>query len=99
MIGKFNDITSENPLKQIWKFLRFFEDIPSVSETIRRICNIPKEKFKADVKKQARQEWMRAIDENVQIAELTDSLLDMIHRKFPNLILDQMTWVKHYVHL
>lgn len=43
--------------------------------------------------------WMRAIDENVQIAELTDSLLNIIYRKFPNLILDQMTWVKHYVHL
>lgn len=55
MIGEFNDITSENPIKQIWKLLRFFEDIPSVSETIRRIRNIPKEKFKADVKKQARQ--------------------------------------------
>jgi hypothetical protein len=43
--------------------------------------------------------WMRAIDENVQIAELTDSLLNIIYRKFPNLILDQMTWVKHNVHL
>jgi len=43
--------------------------------------------------------WMRAIDENVQIAELIDSLLNIIYRKFPHLILDQMTWVKHYVHL
>lgn len=43
--------------------------------------------------------WMQAIDENVQIAELTDSLLNIIYRKFPNLILNQMTWVKHYVHL
>lgn len=43
--------------------------------------------------------WMRAIDENVQIAELTDSLLNIFYRRFPNLILDQMTWVKHYVHL
>jgi hypothetical protein len=43
--------------------------------------------------------WMRTIDENVQIAELTDSLLNIIYRKFPNLILDQMTWIKHYVHL
>lgn len=43
--------------------------------------------------------WMRAIDENVQIAKLTDSLLNIIYRKFPNLMLDQMTWVKHYVHL
>ena len=43
--------------------------------------------------------WMKAIDENVQIAELTDSLLNIIYRKFPNLILDQMIRVKHYVHL
>lgn len=43
--------------------------------------------------------WMKVIDENVRIAELTDSLLNIIYRKFPNLILDQMTQVKHYVHL
>ena len=43
--------------------------------------------------------WIKAIDENVQIAELTDSLLNIVYRKFPNLILDQMTWTKHYVHL
>lgn len=42
--------------------------------------------------------WMKVIDENVQIAELTDSLLNIIYRKFPNLILDQMTETKHYVH-
>lgn len=43
--------------------------------------------------------WMRTIDENVRISEITDSLLNLIYRKFPNLLLDQMTWVKHYVHL
>jgi hypothetical protein len=43
--------------------------------------------------------WIKSIDGSVQIAELTDSLLNIIYRKFPNLILDQMTWVKHYVHL
>ena len=43
--------------------------------------------------------WIKIIDENVQIAELTDSLLTIVQRKFPNLILDQLTWVKHYVHL
>ncbi|MEW6491794.1 MAG: YaaC family protein [Cyanobacteriota bacterium] len=42
--------------------------------------------------------WMKVIDENVQIAELTDSLLNIVYRKFPNLILDQMTETKHYVH-
>ena len=43
--------------------------------------------------------WMTAIDENVQIAELIDSLLSIVARKFPNLILDQMTEVKHHVHI
>ncbi len=43
--------------------------------------------------------WIKVIDENVQIAELTDSLLNIIYRKLPDLILDQMTWTKHYVHL
>ena len=43
--------------------------------------------------------WMKVIDENVQVAELTDSLLNIIYRKFPNLILDQMTRKQHYVHL
>ena len=42
--------------------------------------------------------WIKVIDENVQVAELTDSLLNIIYRKFPNLILDQMTETKHYVH-
>ncbi len=43
--------------------------------------------------------WIKTIDENVQIAEFTDSLLNVIYRKFPNLILDQMRRVKHYVHI
>lgn len=42
--------------------------------------------------------WIKVIDENVQIAEITDSLLNIIYRKFPSLILDQMTETKHYVH-
>lgn len=43
--------------------------------------------------------WIKAIDENVRIRELTDSLLNVIYRKFPNLILDQLRLRKHYVHL
>jgi hypothetical protein len=43
--------------------------------------------------------WMKAIDMNVQIAELTDSFLNLAYRKFPNLILNQMTSTKHFVHL
>ena len=42
--------------------------------------------------------WIRAIDESVQISELIDSVLNVIHRKFPNLILDQMTLTKHHIH-
>jgi|GEM_PF-1360361 len=43
--------------------------------------------------------WMKAIDTNVQVAEFTNSLLNIGYRKFPNLILDQMTHTKHYIHL
>lgn len=42
--------------------------------------------------------WMKAIDENIKIAELIDSILNIIYRKFPNLILNQMTLTKYYVH-
>jgi hypothetical protein len=44
-------------------------------------------------------QWMRTIDTQVETAELIDSLLNLVARKFPNLLLDQMTGVKHYVHL
>jgi len=43
--------------------------------------------------------WMRLIDQDVQAAEAIDSLLNIIVRKFPNLILDQMTEVKHHIHI
>lgn len=43
--------------------------------------------------------WMKAIDSNVQISETTNSLLNIAYRKFPNLILDQMTRILHYIHL
>ena len=43
--------------------------------------------------------WMHAIDKNIRLAELIDSLLNIIHRKFPNMILNQMTSVKHYIHI
>ncbi|MBD2571055.1 hypothetical protein H6G59_24805 [Anabaena lutea FACHB-196] len=42
--------------------------------------------------------WMEIVEENVLVSEFTDSLLNIIYRKFPNLILDQMTLTKHYVH-
>jgi hypothetical protein len=42
--------------------------------------------------------WVRIIDNNIPIAEITDSLLNIIYRKFPNLILDLMTGTKHYIH-
>jgi hypothetical protein len=43
--------------------------------------------------------WMKAITEDIQIAELTDSFLNIVYRKFPNLILDQMTLTKHHIHV
>ena len=42
--------------------------------------------------------WMAAIDHDVRIAEFVDSLLNIAFRKFPNLMLDQLTGVKHSVH-
>lgn len=42
--------------------------------------------------------WIKAIDSNVQITEICDSLLNILVRKFPNLILDQMTQYKHHFH-
>ena len=39
--------------------------------------------------------WMKMINENVNFNEFTDSLMQIVERKFPNLILDQMTRVKH----
>ncbi len=42
--------------------------------------------------------WMTITDSRVEIAEVTNTLLSVVQRKFPNLILDQMTGVKHYIH-
>jgi len=43
--------------------------------------------------------WMKAIDKSVQIGELVDTFLNAAYRKFPNLMLDQMTEIKHFIHL
>jgi hypothetical protein len=43
--------------------------------------------------------WMKTIDQNVQIVEVVDTFLNIVYRKFPNLILDQMTGTKHVIHL
>lgn len=42
--------------------------------------------------------WIRTIDKNILIAELIDLILNIVHRKFPNLILDQMTNTKYFIH-
>ena len=42
--------------------------------------------------------WMRCTQENIMLAEIVDSLLNIIYRKFPNMILDQMTGIKHFIH-
>jgi uncharacterized protein (DUF433 family) len=43
--------------------------------------------------------WMRNIDGNVRFAELMNVFLNTAYRKFPNLILDQLTLTKHNVHI
>jgi hypothetical protein len=42
--------------------------------------------------------WMKTIDQSVRIAETVDLLLNIAYRKFPVLILDQLTWAKHFIH-
>jgi len=41
--------------------------------------------------------WMRNLDKNVIMAELTNELLNSVFRKFPNLMLDQLTLVKNNI--
>lgn len=41
--------------------------------------------------------WMKAIEKS-RIAELCDTFLNFAHRKFPNLVLDQMTETRYYIH-
>jgi hypothetical protein len=42
--------------------------------------------------------WMKVLEKDVLTAEFTDSLLNMLYRKFPVLILDQITRTKHFIH-
>jgi hypothetical protein len=42
--------------------------------------------------------WMDRIDHDATTAELLDSFLNLAHRKFPNLVLDQLTDTKHHIH-
>ena len=61
MITNCKDITSENPIKEIWKLLRFFQDIELTSKYHCRIHNIPEKEISKDknlrtnVHKQAKQ--------------------------------------------
>jgi hypothetical protein len=41
--------------------------------------------------------WMAFIEQNVLVSELLDTVLNVIERKLPLLILDQLTGIKHYV--
>jgi hypothetical protein len=43
--------------------------------------------------------WMRVLEKNVDVVEVTNGLLATVTRKFPNLILDQMSGIKHFIHL
>jgi hypothetical protein len=40
--------------------------------------------------------WMNLLDRNVRFTELSNTLFEIVHRKFPLLMLDQMTLVKHH---
>jgi hypothetical protein len=42
--------------------------------------------------------WMKGIDKDVRLAELMNTFLNIAYRKFPNLILDQLTLTKHVIH-
>lgn len=42
--------------------------------------------------------WVKVLKSSTLVREITDSLLSLIERKLPNLILDQLTGVKHYIH-
>jgi hypothetical protein len=58
MIRDFKEITAENPLKEVWKLLRFFRDVQFASEQHRRILNISDEQYKKHkkyIEKQAKQ--------------------------------------------
>ena len=41
--------------------------------------------------------WMEAIGKSIQVSELCDSLFQIFYRKFPQLILDQLTSVHHFI--
>lgn len=43
--------------------------------------------------------WIRTLKDEPAVAEIADTILNTVYRKFPNLILDQMTSIKHNVHL
>jgi len=43
--------------------------------------------------------WMRLITGSVAFKEFIDSLLQIIERKFPNLILNQLSGIKHLITL
>jgi hypothetical protein len=41
--------------------------------------------------------WINALDNNVPLAELTDTLLHSFYRRFPMLLLDQLTGIVHRI--
>jgi hypothetical protein len=43
--------------------------------------------------------WRRAIDKQVHVAEVADTLLKVDYRKFPNLILNQLTSTHYELHV
>lgn len=43
--------------------------------------------------------WMKIISKNIKVIEILDSLLNVIYRKFPNLVLNQMSLSKNSIHM
>jgi hypothetical protein len=55
VITGVREIASHDPSREIWKYLRLFLNTDGTVEKLRQIHKIPKEKYGADLKKQARQ--------------------------------------------
>jgi hypothetical protein len=55
MIGEFKEVRTEDPVRQTWRFLRYFLDVPYVSQLIYEAHNVPKGKHKENIRKQATQ--------------------------------------------
>lgn len=42
--------------------------------------------------------WVKSTQENIRLSEFLDTLLGLIYQRLPNLILDQILGVRHFIH-